>query len=119
MKKILLISIPFLFSSCERVERTGTLEYQISSSSDYFHVYYTNQYDNDVTEVSYTNIWSKQFEVSKGVGVTLNFNEGGPTWGSASGDEEVEITMSISFNGNSLISYSGLTDYETLFTFTQ
>ncbi|MBF90452.1 MAG: hypothetical protein CMP75_01655 [Flavobacteriales bacterium] len=119
MKKILLILIfiPLLFISCEKLAGKGTVEYQITSTSDYFHVYYTNQYDNEVTEVSYSNNWSKQVEGKKGDAVTLNFNEGGPTWGSGiDTDENVEVNMSISFNGNILISYAGLTEYESLIT---
>jgi hypothetical protein len=115
MKKMLLILIfiPLLFSSCEKLSLKGTVEYQITSTSDYFHVYYTNQYGNEVTEVSYSNNWSKQFEGKKDDAVTLNFNEGGPTWFNDT-DENVEVNMSISFNGNVLNSYTGLTEYESM-----
>jgi len=118
MKKLLflLTSIILIFPSCEETPQSGTVEYQITSDSDFFHLYYDNEYDNLITEISNSNTWSKQVTRNKGDVVLLNFNEGGQTHGVTSGDGDVYVTMSISFNGNILNSYTGITDYETIMT---
>ena len=117
MKKILiiLITIPLIFSSCQKT--TGNVKYEITSESNYFHLSYTNKYGNTVTEVSNNNTWSTEFEGEVDDYVSLLFNEGGSTWGISSGDLDVFVNFNISFNDNILISYSGETDYKSISTF--
>ena len=103
-----------LFNSCdeflEESPEIGMVRYEINSKSNYFHVGYLNEYGNDIIElVQGSTSWVKEIEIEEGELVHLKFDEGPEQYGY---DNEVLTTLSISFNGNTLISYSGITEYE-------
>ena len=107
------------FNSCdeflEESPETGTVRYEITSESDYFHISYDNQYGNSISEVVNGNNWFKEIEGTVGEYVSLKFDEGPETYGGmdSNGVEEL-TTLSISFDGNVLISYTGVTEFEII-----
>ena len=114
MKKfiLLLIICLFIFTSCEKVN-SGKIRYEINTESNYFHVEYVNEYGYDVTEVVQdANTWYKEIDGESGDGVHLIFDNGPPMWGN---DSHELTTLSISFKGDIIQSYSGVTEYESIF----
>jgi len=123
-KYIFLLIIPVLFFiSCDELiepeiePEIGVVRYEVNSESDYFHVTYTNEYGNNVQEPSYSNFWYKECEGEVGETAWLFFDEGVDGWNSVvtTFGQPVAVTISISFNGNTLTSYSGISDYESIY----
>ena len=114
MKKIfLLLFSSYLLLLCTACEKqTGIVSLDVTCDYAYFNVTYTNEYGNDVTEVvDKSTSWSKDFQGRVGDAILLNVDVGPPQWWD---DPEVYSTLDISFKGNSLISYEGITEYETI-----
>ena len=111
MKKhiLLLISSILIFTSCSELGiGTGTIKYEINTDSNSYYVEYINEHDNKIIElVTDNNNWSEEFEFGNGQLASLKFGNGSEF---GNGDP-VFVELIISFNGNSLISYTGETDY--------
>ena len=122
MKKSLFIfylsCFILVFHSCDEfLEETGTVRYEITSESNYFHLSYVNQYGNGISEVVNGNNWFQEIEGTVGERVSLTFDEGPETYdwgGSDSNGVEELTTLTIYFEGNVLVSYTGVTEYEAI-----
>ena len=127
MKKyLILLIIPVLFFStgCEEEEEDiviqGIVKYEITTESNFFHVRYWNEYGNVITELCETNYWTKDVNIdvvssnqSLDVYYSVTFDNGEIGNQNSQGDD-VLITSSVSFNGNILESFNGISSYETL-----
>jgi len=112
MKRLLLLFIPLVFFfGCEELGvGEATLKYEINTFSESFSVEYTNQHGNDIIEPVNNNTWTKEFEYSLSEIVGLKFmNISDNEWTSA---PDVFLEMSISKNGDILVSYTGETNWE-------
>ena len=109
---ILLLILPALFfTSCEELGiGEATLKYEIITDSKSFSVEYKNQHGNEIMEAVNNNTWTKEFECSLSEIVSLNFmNVSDNEWVSA---PHVFVEMSISKDGDVLVSYTGETNKE-------
>ena len=124
MKKIFFIlSFVIFISSCAKDKQDqrfddvfGKVKYEVTCETVPFNVTYDNQYLNSVTEVSNLTSWEKEFDIDDGEYVMLNIDVGPPMWGN---DPPAYCTLKISYKENVLISYSGVTEYETIFCLLQ
>ena len=107
----LLIVPLFLFTSCEELGfGEATLKYEINTDSESFSVEYTNKHGNDIIEAVNNNTWTKEFECSLLEVVGLDFmNVSDNGWVNA---PDVFVEMSISKDGDILVSYTGETNKE-------
>tara|TARA_B100000674_G_C37393368_1_gene712902 strand:+ start:74 stop:436 length:363 start_codon:yes stop_codon:yes gene_type:complete len=113
MKKyiLLLIISLFIFTSCEELGiGNATLKYEIYTESESFSVAYDNKHGNEIFETVNNNTWSKEFDCSLGEVVGLDFmNVSDNEWVNA---PNVYVEMSISKDGDVLVSYTGETNKE-------
>jgi hypothetical protein len=112
MKKLLFIILSiFVFTSCEELGiGNATLKYEIYTESESFSVGYDNQNGNEIIELVNNNTWSKEFECSLGEVVGLDFmNISDNDWVNA---PNIFVEMSISKDGEVLVSYTGETNKE-------
>ena len=121
MKKLLytFLAVSIIFSACikEEEDETGTVTLRVTCATVPFNVTYDNEYGNDITEISNINEWEKQFiRTCEGscseYTQWLNIDVGPPQWGN---DTPAYSTLAISFKGNLLMSYEGVTEYETIY----
>tara|TARA_B100000795_G_C22461461_1_gene309409 strand:+ start:47 stop:460 length:414 start_codon:yes stop_codon:yes gene_type:complete len=89
---------------------SGTVKLEVTCQTVPFEVSYHNQYENDITETSNTNYWSKDFEALTGHHCTLNFDNPVST--------KVNCSMSIKWQGSVLTSFDGeVSNYELIQAF--
>lgn len=101
MKKIIiLLCIPLLFGSCEKILPSGTVKLEATCQTVPFEVNYDNEYGNDVTETIYTTSWSKEFEGSEFDYVTLRLRN-------ISNNSSMNCSFSIKWKGSVQTSYEG------------
>jgi hypothetical protein len=115
MKRILiLLCFPMIFTSCSKDEEsesfsTGTVKFEASSANVPFEVRYRNAFGNLVTETSSVTYWTTEFTGEDGEHYSLSINPE-PT----NGIGYHSCTISISYRGNVLVSFSGSTSNEMI-----
>jgi len=126
MKRLLIpLFLLNIIASCSTVENEiGNVTLRVTSATVPFNVTYDNQYGNDITEISNTNKWEKSFEITcegscTDYYQTLNADPGlQGNVGNWHPNYSPSLTqMKIWWNGNLLISYEGITEWESIYTY--